>query len=396
MKKAWVLLIALMMLAASILPVHAADRTIFTIVEMHQKGEAITMYLTRFTSNLTADNRTYSRDQYTVQMGNESVMPDTAQSLRDVASNIHYILLVDVSKSIKSKGSNGNVSEREALNGAVRAFVDNLEDNEYVTLIPIGNSSKMEDIRFREKKKAEIAGKAEIVCDANYTHMYEAIVTGATVYNGNPEKYDRTALIMITDGTDDYTNNDVSKQNADHTTLNEARSKVAETGVPFYTLIFQRDNGNQNDIAGIVNASFGYMQEVNTANLTEKLVSLQNITRQSSRLVVNLMQNPESRKTGIVPTNFKVQTAGGEAAVERRFNVDWSKVNSTREPEDLYLDSLRVPEVTEDDTEIRVLTEAGATVTFSQNNRELAQVVADKNGEAIWKFDRKNRFKPGD
>ena len=364
----------------------------FSIVEMRQSGDDITMYLTRFSSDWTVDTRTYSAGQYIVSMDGETHTAESAVNLRQSGGKIHYILLVDISGSIHRSAEKGNISEADAINAALKRFYGNLDANEYVTVIPFGNSGA--NVVAREQQKAALASLPELSFRDNYTHMFEAIVTGANIYADNPEKYARTAMIMITDGTDDYTNSNASMENADHWTYAQAKEKMLAANVPFYALMFSRDKGNQDQVNALAASTNGATAVVDTAHIGERFTNLQSITRNSSVLTLKLEQEAEAPMTQVIPTRFivSVDAANSPKTPERLFDVDWSKVTAMKEPLDLFLERFQVGTITEDDNEILVNTEPGATVTFSMNSRQLASVVADSRGMALWRFEQ--RFQP--
>lgn len=394
-KRASLLLIMLMLLSILVLPTaHAADNAQFSIVEMHQEGEEITMYLTRYNGEWNPDNRTYTKDQYTVKMGDTQADVASVDGLKESGDNIHYILLVDISGSISKKASKGSVSEADAINQSLQRFYNEMKANEYVTLIPFGNSGQ--DILIREKQKAQIGEWPTLQFTDNYTHMFEAIVTGAQVYEANKDKYARTAMIMITDGTDDYTNGSASRQNEDHYTFEQAKEYISNANVPFYALLFTRaenKTGNQDQVQEMASISYGSTVTVDTAHLNEKLNSLRTITRNSTVVKIALIQDPKNLQTGIQTTPFVVNLSNVGSTHERAFNVDWSKINSVL---DVYLEKLQVGEVNEDDTELRVSTEAGATVWFTRGS-VTKEIAARANGEAVWSFAKEGvQLKPGE
>lgn len=372
----------------------AATAGHFNIVEMRQNGDDVTLYLARFQEDWTVDTRTYSAGQYLLTMDGEPQPIDSAQSLRQSEGKIHYILLVDISGSISKRSSNGNPAESDAINQALKRFYGNMQANEVATLIPFGNSGA--NIAAREQTGAQLSNLPDLEFRDNYTHMFEAIVTGANIYADNPQKYDRTVMVMITDGTDDYTNSNTSMESADHWTFEQARDKLSAANVPFYALMFKRDKGNQDQVVTLANATNGASLVTDTAHLGEKLTSLESIARNSTVLTVSLQQDPEAPKARVIATSFEVSidADAGEKTPERLFDVDWSKVTAVGEIPDTQLDRFYVRDITEDDDEIRVTTEPGATVVFSQNNQELIRLTADDNGSAVWHLT--GRFNPGE
>ena len=382
-------LIALCLLVL-VAPQAMAENYIFRIVEMRQDGDSIAMYLTRFSSDWNVDSRTHDKDAYTLTLDGREYPLVSADPL-GAEDKIHYILLVDISGSIRRKGENGNPSEADTINQALKDFYKGLNKNEYVTVIPFGNSGK--NFAAKEAQRDALLALPALEFKDDYTHMFEAIVTGASVFNSNPRKYARTAMIMITDGTDDYTNNSAEKQHADHYTYNDAGKAIEDTTVPFYALMFKRDKGNQGEVTNLTSVGGGASQVVDTAHLSEKLNKLQSITRASSRLVVKLTQDPDDIKQKVVRTKFVAALSDADKTTERSFEVDWKKVTEVR---DTSLDCFRVTDITEDDTELVVDTEPGATVTVRTSNQELARITANQSGRAVWTFGKDSRRKPGE
>ena len=337
----------------------AANVTQLSIAQIRQEAGDLYVYLTGVNDRGKAALDTGSVSEYALELDGKKIEINDVKSFLSLNEAVHYIVCVDVSTSIKDQ-------ERKCIREALEDLNAGLKDNERITLFSFGNESKRL-MSKPGKKNDESLTKAisNLKFDGNYTALYQ-VIDESTDYSWESNKdgrFARTAVLIVTDGTDDPTGG------AQGYTYESIREDVRMRNVPVYIATFYRgdkDKGKESvkqlqelaSISGGVSISLTKDDDVH--EMTKKLTNIMGITRQSTRLSAQL-------NSGIEHGNdeFKVvKNNNGKnlTTLPHYFEVNWNVVPKPTPLPDTTLSKLEVGSVNEDSTFIHVVTEPGATV----------------------------------
>ena len=397
------IVLAVLMMAG---PALAEVATEVHIVRVQQEEDDLFVYVTAMDSFGVAGTQTYNLKDYVLIMGDQSMEAAAAQNFRSTGGAVHYVVCVDVSGSIGSGAYDGVPEEKQAVQDALAAFVDSLGTNEAMTLITFGSSV---DIAARVSgNRDELKNAIPTEFDQAYTQMYEAIYKGASLAYDNIAQYPNTALIIITDGSNEY-NTDGGSQYDYSPTL----QVLKDAYIPVYTLAFERPSedvespnhgpeyyaeqlGSCRDFAA---ATGGRVWTVGYKNLRERLVNLQEITRSAALVQVHLTNEKGLQQRENESLRISVNTGNRNLVSpdDYVFAVEWNEITPptpvptvppTPSPTpDVKLDTLEFEgAVSEDSRAVTVRTEANAAVEIFLDDSQTAAFSekADDKGYVTW------------
>lgn len=214
---------ALLLLAGT---AYAANTTDLRIAQIRQNGGDLYLYLTGANDFGEAALDTASLGDYSVSMSGTELQLSAAEDSGKLNESIHYIVCVDVSASIVG-------DEKQYVRDAVAAMIDGLRANEWMTVFTFGD--KVTPIAEKTNDKAALhAAVSGLSFPDQTTAMYEVIDKSTKYAADNRSVFDRSAVLIITDGTDEASGG--SKKYTYDTILNN----VMKRNVPVYTATFFR------------------------------------------------------------------------------------------------------------------------------------------------------------
>ena len=367
---------ALLLLAGT---AYAANTTDLRIAQIRQNGGDLYLYLTGANDFGEAALDTASLGDYSVSMSGTELQLSAAEDSGKLNESIHYIVCVDVSASIVG-------DEKQYVRDAVAAMIDGLRANEWMTVFTFGD--KVTPIAEKTNDKAALhAAVSGLSFPDQTTAMYEVIDKSTKYAADNRSVFDRSAVLIITDGTDEASGG--SKKYTYDTILNN----VMKRNVPVYTATFFRKDTSKiqqslDELENLSLVSGGRVTSLSDAGegyrMTDVLTNLEAMTRQSTRLTAQINSGLND---GHSDKDFKavMSTNGGDISTpEHAFTISW---NNVPEPPDTTLEKLEVYDINEDSTVIEGSTEPGSTVTIKLNGKRWNELVVGEDGQISWDFE---------
>ena len=347
---------------------YAANTTELSIAQIRQDGGVLYLYLTGVNEHGEAALETGAWNDYTVTMNGTQLPITGVDPFAELNETVHYVVCVDISKSIS-----GKTGERQYVKDAVNEMIGRLQPNEVMTLFTFGN--KVTNIvSFTSDKSALHAAVNDIEFTGDYTALYEVINESTKFAWNNRTKAERTVVLIITDGTDD------ANGGSTNYTYETIREDVKERNVPVYTATFYRSDSaggaeSLNQLRDLAAVSGGRLSSLSKDDegfrITGVLTNLQDLTRESTRLAVQLTSDLDH---GDGSFEASMATNGGMLqSPEHSFTVSWNDVPAPTPEPDTTLDILEIDDITEDSTLIRGTTEAGSTVRIDRNGEFWAE-----------------------
>ena len=336
----------------------AANTTELSIAQIRQNGGELYLYLTGVNENGVASLDTLSIGDYTVNMNGSPLELTNVQAFKGLGESTHYIVCVDASASIVGK-------ECDYVRDAMTAMISGMQDNERITIFTFGDKVT----QLVEMKKKDSNSLAEAVSGLTFKDMHTAlyeVIDKSTQYAwAKQDQFDRTAVLIITDGADDATGGSKSYN------YESIRNDVRSRNVPVYTATFFRKNAQDNaslqELAELASISGGRLSSLQDANegwrITELLQNLEEMTRNSTKLTTQLISTMEH---GNGSFTVSMDTGSGTlTSPEHGYSVSWGAVPTpTPVP---VLDLLEIDDITEDSTAIRGVTEPKSHITVEYN-----------------------------
>ena len=384
MKKILKAMLVLALALALLLPewALAAESGYLSIAEMHQDNDnsgRVYLYLTYVEYNwLAPRDNLHSEDFYTLTMDSKQIPVYNPVLYSRTGGRVHYVLCVDVSKSIKD-------TERPKVKEALTNFVDNLQSNEMVTIITFGDN--VQTVANALSDKNQLRSRIDSIdWTGNTTQLYEGVKTAmdaASVKRMEDAQVGRTAVVLITDGVDETS--ETSKY-----TPSAVLDAIINTNVPVYVLYFDRSGKDQQSITELnsfVNASGGLFKMLDAPSLQTILKNIGDLTRNCVQISTQLVNEGQGATQPDSGYPFQVTEGNGKKSAEHNFIVDFQRLPDPTPEPDLAVDETTIVPITEDSESITVRTEPNSTVTISRKGQTLYQDTSNGSGELTWHFD---------
>lgn len=352
----------------------AANTTELSIAQIRQNGGELYLYLTGVNERGEAALDTASWSDYAVSMSGTELQVTSAEACESLNETIHYIVCVDISGSIGGKGFTKDTNEPQYVKDALNSMIGDLRANEKMTLFSFGNKVTSL-VEFSDDKAALYAAVEGLSFKDGNTALYEVINESTKFAWNNRESAQRSAVLIITDGTDD------ANGGSSNYTYENIRNDVRKRNVPVYTATFFREDSaggteSLNELRDLGSVSGGRLSNLPNAEegyrMTDVVTNIQSLTRSSTRLTAQLTSELE-RGDGTFQVSMAV-SGGTLDTPEHSFVVSWNDVPAPTPVPDLTLETLEIDDITEDSTAIRGTTEENSIVRVDRNGELIADI----------------------
>lgn len=321
MTKLLALLAVLALIAGQAALAAAPSDMVIGQARQDEDGVAMLVNLLDADGNAAENADSFPADSFSVSTGGEVLKPDSVRPLSEMGQGTHYIICVDVSRSLTDE----NMKQiRSALqNFLMDAMSVTVGTGSRITLITFGN-----DVKVLREGTADTTGVftdiGNIRRSDNNTHLYQAVFTAvdkAKSLEGMPAD---TRVIIITDGGDDPV-----KGKEGEFTFDNIKKTVEAAGIPIYTIIIDRNREGQSvEYASIGNLSkmsggkLFFCKDAEVAACLDKVGEIAGSTVELHVPMVNDGSNGEGSVEGFM---VMLDTGSGtiQAASERSLLVAW-------------------------------------------------------------------------
>ena len=365
----------------------AAATTEIAIAQIRQDGGNVLVYLTGTDKFGNSALDTAPVSNYKVTMNGQELRVTGARPFSEAKEATHYIVCVDVSGSIGGGNFTADRNEGEEVKAALRNMIGSLQPNEAISMFTFGDSVKLV-ADFPKDVSTLYTAVDGLTFRDQKTALYEVIYEATNYAQNHKNLAPRTAVLIITDGTDD------ANGGATSYTFDSILENVRACNVPVYTGTFFRDSAKYatnagsansfNELAQLATVSGGRVMSLTDSDgskITNVMQNLQNLTRNSTVLTAVLDSTMEHGDG-----DFKVtmETSGSSlTTADHNFVANWDVVPTpTPVP---VLDKLEINDITEDSTVISGATEPGAHVTIERNGETWTE-FATADGRINFKF----------
>ena len=385
----------LIMVLCVLMLVQAALADDLHITNASQSGSTITLYETATNSQNSVLAQQYRASDYTLMIGDADF---DAVDAHQYDGKIHYVVCVDISASIGGKYAQPGTDEKATMKDSIRAFISGLNGNEVMTLIAFGDRVTVLAEASSDKNALMTAVDRLTFVDMT-TALNEVVYTGIDKALDHVRNYPNSAVIVLTDGTDE------PNANGNDVYSNESiLEKARISHVPVYTLVFQHtENDDISTMSQLSILSGGVVQSVPANAFKTRLTNVQGITR-STAVVTFELNNEIGRAQRRLDEELQGSLYNGSSHIYSApysFALDWSRVptpsptpspSPTPKPSptpDVVVEASFAP-LTEDSTEVSVKTEPNARVIIlddvgnDSSSAPLSEGYAGGDGQFVW------------
>lgn len=268
MKKCTAALIALVLLLAQ--SSMAAVTSSIKVNKAVQDETGILFYVNHMDPNgySSGEGTNYPANNYSIMTDTNVITPDSIYDLKSIGQGTHYVICVDISKSIKKDQMNH-------VGSALAAFFQNMSASmpmyDKVSLFTFGDEVKL--LQDGTMDTAALIGNAQALKPTDsktqlYAAIYNAVIKARTSASENPEN---TIVILITDGTDEP-----NKGQEGIYTYESIYRTIAESQIPIYTLaVQQKSEQNLNNLMDFAKVSGGELLLLDSSMLSSGLDKIQ-------------------------------------------------------------------------------------------------------------------------
>ncbi len=184
LKRAVLCIIALCLMS---LQAYAADPLTVRLEDIHASSGVLTLY--------AGANAALSPDNVTLEVGNNIVPVTGVRTVRDTGEGVSYLVMVDVSGSIKPDTFN-------ALKDLLRVLITNMRSIDNVAVMPLGNDIKIAPFNPPSR---ELELLDQLTSSDEDTNLYRGIVKALQILASDTAVHDKRCLIILSDGEDYFT-----------------------------------------------------------------------------------------------------------------------------------------------------------------------------------------------
>ncbi len=269
--------------------VYASGRQVSDVIlnQVQQNGPALTMYVNLYDSSGFPVTGSFTAEQFAVSVDGVGANVDSVQSYDPATQGIHYVFVVDVSRTMID-------TMMQSVRSSLCAFVDQMGPNDTVTIITFGET--VTELLPESGNKQQIQDTINgIVADQWYTALYEGVIRGAKAATG-----DRSAVIVITDGKNDLPDNSASP------TKEDIFAQIQSAQVPLYCIGLNDNDGvNEASLRELADATGGKDFNGPASAIGGSLDTIYAIVCGAVELHAT-MTNPEGKTGFNEPSKFQV------------------------------------------------------------------------------------------
>lgn len=298
---------------------YAAVTSDLVLSQVVQDQDGVMLYANLLDSIGGPSGESFTKDKFTVMVDGEPIAPDMVADFNKSGEGVHYIVCVDISKSLTEKKHMKYV--REALESFVTG---NIGENDRMSLLSFGSSVKRLSVATADGTALlSVIGNLRVTDKDTqlYEAIYDAVTIGRTGGTGVPE---RSVVIIITDGTDDP-----NPGKSTIYTYENIQSIIAESHIPVYTVAmitqYNAQNQNLSNLERFAEMSGGILSLVEPISVIEELSRISGLVENATLIHAPLMNTNDL--TGLHTQSFMLTLNTGNRTISARdmytSDLDW-------------------------------------------------------------------------
>jgi len=304
------LLFALVFMLAFAGTASAAITTNVEINQVIQDDSGVAVYANLMDDQGNSTGERFSQDKFTGQIDGVDVPADGAINFNSTGEGVYYVACVDISKSLNNEDM-GNIR------AGLEKFISYLNDSDYMSIYTFGAEVKPLVLESNDKD-ALLEAVSTLQCSDMYTQLYGVVNEALSLARVRSASMPvRSAVIVMTDGTDDPT-----AGKGDVYTFDNTLNVVKESGTPVYTIAVEKNNQQLDNLESFAKASGGALMKVRSGGISDELNRLRMQVRNATLVHLPLVNVDDSGNIAEHTIGLKLNTGDGEITASNPYTID--------------------------------------------------------------------------